>query len=91
MARRNPRPEFPIEDGRPAPRAMSAQYPFDKLKVGQNFLVPLNEGVTPQNLCSRLGQAARRFRQYHPERRYVTRTDHAAGGVRLYRIDDEAE
>ena len=55
---------FKIEKRVPIPKKLKTsikKYPFEKLKVGDSFLVPLADGKSPSSLFSAISQAKKRL------------------------------
>lgn len=55
---------FKIEKGVPIPPKIASsikKYPFEKLKIGDSFFVPLADGKSPSSLFSAISQAKKRL------------------------------
>lgn len=72
-------------------------YPFDKMEVGQSFFVPLSEfpGITNAKLSRRLVSAVNSWRERRGVKwtfryRLAATVENGVEGVRLWRLEDEA-
>ncbi len=55
---------FKIEKRIPIPKGLATsikKYPFEKLKVGDSFFVPLADGKSPSGLFASISQAKKRL------------------------------
>ena len=74
-----------IEKGVPLPCKVSRRiYPFDKMVVGDSFLVELKEGADSIPQKQKVYLAKWRFQQVYPERKFQTAS--CQNAVRVWRI-----
>ena len=74
-----------IEKGVPLPNRISRRiYPFDKMLIGDSFLVKLNNEVKISIQKQKIYLAAWRFSQVHPETKFTTAS--YQNEVRVWRI-----
>lgn len=79
---------FKIEKGVPAPgvdsRRTSRRYPFNEMKIGDSFFVPLN-GKEPIRVQSNVMSSARTFRKTGAK--FTSSISHDPPGVRVWRVE----
>jgi hypothetical protein len=74
---------FEIEKGIPVPRPSGRRakaYPFEKMEIGDSFLVPLERDKSPSSIHSAISQAKKRLNINLTSAR-------VEGGVRVWRIE----
>lgn len=74
-----------IEKGIPLPNKLNRRiYPFDKMEIGDSFLVKLNTDVKISIQKQKIYLASWRFSQLHPETKFTTAS--FQNEVRVWRI-----
>lgn len=75
---------YQIDSDVPVPSIRRGKYPFAEMNVGDSFSIQVGK----KNDAIALGTSARKFGATQtPKRRFVIRTDKAAGTVRVWRIE----
>ena len=75
---------YPIESHIPYVETERRDYPFDRMSVGQSFMVPYIDGPDKQTVQRRVATVVYRQHQKDDGRRYSWKT--VTEGIRVWRV-----